>query len=220
MSMFVPDLGPAIGAIRAARAAVPADRSLLVGVSGIDGSGKGFVTDRLVAPLRDRGVRVEPINVDGWLNLPARRFDPARPAEHFYEHGLRLVEMFDRLVLPLQAHRSVRLLAELADATNADTYGPYEYRFTDVDVILLEGIFLFKRAFRDHFDLRLWVDCSFATALDRTVRRGQEGLPPAETVRDFEAIYFPAQRLHFVRDDPRGSAHLVIPNDPDRGDGP
>jgi hypothetical protein len=36
--------------------------------------------------------------------------------------------------------------------------------------------------------------------------RGQEGLPPAETINTFETIYFPAQRKHLARDNPRDAA--------------
>jgi uridine kinase len=42
-----------IEAVLANRRQVPASRSVLVGVSGIDGSGKGYVSDRLAARLRD-----------------------------------------------------------------------------------------------------------------------------------------------------------------------
>ena len=58
-----------------------------------------------------------------------------------------------------------------------------------------------------------WLDCTFATALERALRRGQEGLPPDETIRAYETIYFPAQRIHFARDEPRAGADLVVPND-------
>jgi uridine kinase len=53
--------------------------------------------------------------------------------------------------------------------------------FDNVDLILLEGIFLFKRAHQQRYDFRLWIDCSFKTALERALRRSQEGLPPADT---------------------------------------
>ena len=32
--------------------------------------------------------------------------------------------------------------------------------------------------------------------------------------RRFEAIYFPAQRIHVAQDEPRASADSVLPNDP------
>ena len=51
-------------------------------------------------------------------------------------------------------------------------------------------------------------------ALERALRRGQEGLPPEQVVRAYETIYFPAQRIHFERDEPRSGADLVLGNDP------
>ena len=40
-----------------ARGSVPAERSVLAAVSGIDAAGKGYFTGRLVGALRDKGVR-------------------------------------------------------------------------------------------------------------------------------------------------------------------
>jgi uridine kinase len=205
-------LDEAMAAILVARGRIEPARSALVGISGIDGSGKGYLAARLAEILAGRGQRVATINVDGWLNLPARRFSPVEPARHFYEHAIRFDEMFDQLVLPLRARRTHAVVADFAEET-ATAYRPHTYRFEDVGVILLEGIFLFKRAYRRHLDLALWLDCSFETALERALSRGQEGLPPDETIRAYETIYFPAQRIHFARDEPRGGADLVVPND-------
>src|SRR5204862_6254817 len=89
----------------------------------------------------------------------------------------------------------------------------HRYEFRKLDIVLLERIFLFKPAYRRHFDLTAWVDCSFATALKRAITRCQEGLPPAETIRAFSTIYFPAQRIHFARDNPQEAAAFIIHND-------
>ena len=87
------------------------------------------------------------IGIDGWLNLPPARFDPLNPAAHFYEHAIRFDEMFERLVSPLRDRRSIRLEADWAEET-ATAYRRHVYDFRDVDVILLEGIYLLKRAHR------------------------------------------------------------------------
>jgi hypothetical protein len=42
--------------------------------------------------------------------------------------------------------------------------------------------------------------------------RGQEGLPPQEAKRTFETIYFPAQRIHLARDNPRMAADYIFAN--------
>jgi uridine kinase len=94
-----------------------------------------------------------------------------------------------------------------------------EYRrqvcaFAEVDVILLEGIYLLKRAFQNYYDLSFWIDCSFETALQRAIARGQEGLRPQATIEAYRSIYFPAQEIHFAQDDPRRAATATINNDP------
>jgi uridine kinase len=196
----------------AKRASAHPGRSVLLGLSGIDGAGKGFIGARLQGRLTDAGFRVALINVDGWLNLPATRFSSNQPGEHFYHHALRLGELFRDLVLPLCATRSHRFIAQHVEETATD-YRPRVYEFNDIDMVLLEGIFIFKRAFRPQFDLGCWVDCTFETALERALTRAQEGLPPEETTAAYHTIYFPAQRLHLERDEPRRTADEIIPND-------
>ena len=181
-------------------------------ITGIDGCGKGYVTARIASALQSKGVRAAAINIDGWLNLPNERFDPSNPAEHFYLHAIRFDEMFTRLVLPLRDRRSLRCEADYAEET-ATAYRRHVYEFADTDVILLEGIYLLKRAFQRHYDLSCWIECSFDTALGRAISRAQEGLPPEETVRAYRTIYFPAQEMHFQRDDPKAAATLIVNND-------
>jgi hypothetical protein len=53
---------------------------VLVGMSGVDGAGKGYLAGRLHARLAQAGLRVAMLNVDGWLNLPALRFPPSARA--------------------------------------------------------------------------------------------------------------------------------------------
>ena len=78
-------------------------RSALVAVTGIDGSGKGYVASGLSRVLQEARLRVASINVDGWLNLPSVRFSDATPAQNFYERAIRFDDLFETLVLPLKA---------------------------------------------------------------------------------------------------------------------
>jgi uridine kinase len=213
----VQDVSAVVEAALTRRACHPPAISLLVGLSGIDGSGKGYLAGHLVTALSAHRLKTAAINVDGWLNLPAVRFDARRPGANFYENALRLDDLFARLVLPLRRDRSVRVTMDWVDET-ATASRPYTYQFDDLDIIVLEGAYLFKRAYRGHFDLAAWVDCSWETALERAIARSQESLPPDETVRVYQRVYFPAEEVHFARDDPRGSADLIVPNDPRLGE--
>jgi uridine kinase len=138
-------------------------RSALIAVSGIDGSGKGHVTPRISRVLQGAGLRVALIHADGWLNLPSVRFSQINAAQNFYERAIRFDDLFEGLVLPLKASRRVQLEADFTEET-ALTYRRETYSFDDIDVILLEGIFLLKQQFQQLYDLSIWIDCTFETA--------------------------------------------------------
>ncbi len=194
------------------RGGVPGEHSLLVGISGIDGSGKGYIAGQIEAHLAQRAIASVVINVDGWLNLPEQRFDPKALAENFYQRAIRFDQFFSELVLPLRDQKSIFLVADFVEET-ARQYRKHVYDIKSVGITLVEGIFLFKQAYRSLFDLAIWVECSFPTALARAIERGQEGLTPAKTIAAYETIYFPAQRIHFERDNPRASVDLIYDND-------
>ena len=207
-----PDLESVLDQIAGARRSIDARRSMLVAISGIDASGTGYVTSRLASSSHAQGVRVATINVDGWLNLPAVRLSTIDPAEHFYQHAIRFEEMLSELVFPLRDRKGLHLEADHATETGT-AYGRFVYEFADIDVILLEGIYLLKRAFQRYYDLSVWIECSFATALRRAIARSQEGLSIGETISAYRTIYFPAQEIHLERDYPRGAANLFVDND-------
>ncbi len=98
------DMNEVVARIVRQRAVAPDRRSLLVGLSGIDASGKGFVAKQIEARLAQHSIAAANINVDGWLNLPERRFNSTRPAEHFYENAIRFDELFAKLLLPRCCH--------------------------------------------------------------------------------------------------------------------
>ena len=198
--------------ILSARARAPAEGALLVALSGIDGSGKSAIARRLVAALRAGGTNTALIPLDPWHQPLEIRFSRDDPAEHFYRHAFRFDELFERLVEPLCRQRSVHLEVELTRLPENDRV-VHTYDFRDVEVIVLEGIFLLKRELSSRYDVAFWIECSFETALRRALARNQEGLSEAEIRRDYATIYFPAQRIHLERDDPTSRVDAVVDNE-------
>jgi uridine kinase len=201
-----------VARIEAGRAAISFDRALIVGISGIDGSGKGFVTAQIADRLRKHSLTVTVVGADAWLNVPSVRFNDTNPGLHFYENALRLDQMFSQVISPLRRGRNLKCEVDHL-AETASSFRKHGYEFDQVDVVLVEGIFLFKLDCRHYFDLRIWIDCSFETALQRAIHRGQEGLSPEQTIVAYEKIYFPAQRIHLERDSPIKAADITLPND-------
>ncbi|HSE68760.1 MAG TPA: hypothetical protein VLB12_17335 [Gemmatimonadales bacterium] len=183
----------------------------VIGLSGIDGSGKTSIAAAVARRLEALGTRVALVPLDAWHRPRAERFLGPDPAGYFYRNAFRWEELFGQLIEPLRATRSVDLTV-WAHPIERGSALPRRYRFEAVDLILLEGIFLFKREHRERLDLGWWVDCPFDEALVRARRRNQEGLPEAELVREYREIYFPAQRLHLALDQPAAWANQVLKN--------
>jgi uridine kinase len=120
--------------------------------------------------------------------------------------------LFEQLVDPLVANRSIRL-ATRGIRTDRDAWYDIDYDYADIDVVLLEGIFLFKRALVSRYDLRIWIECSFETALQRALGRNVEDLPADRLVQDYAGVYHASQRHHFMVDDPAAVADLIYVND-------
>jgi len=184
----------------------------LVGVSGIGGSGKGYVASLLQHELVSRGVKVSLLHGDDWLSLPEVKYRDDEPARHYYEHALREREMFDTFVMPLVKNGRVELSYE-AYVERTRSYIAKNVEISNVDVVLLEGILLFRSPYADKFDVKIWVECPFDVALERALHRNQEDLDIEAVTRKYQRIYHPAQRIHLTQDDPIGRADVVIIND-------
>jgi uridine kinase len=185
--------------------------SLLVAVSGIDGSGKTTLSRRLAAQLEALGHRTALIHLDPWHTPPRVRFSADDPGRHFYANAFRFDELFESLIEPLRRARSLRLSIELTRLPENDAF-VHTYDFDDVDVIVLEGIFLLRRELVGRYDLAYWIECPFEVALGRALARNQEGQDEAALRLDYETIYFPAQRIHLAEDRPCSAARAVIDN--------
>ncbi len=181
----------------AARARHPAARTLVAGVSGIDGSGKTLVTRTLVELLRASGAHALHVPSDPWL-APTT---PGEGALERYERSRGHVRLLAEVVRPVADSRT------LPTGGRAGAPGYRRSAWRDVDILLVDGNFLFRRESRGAFDLRLWVDCTAETATERLLAGGDD--PGGVIAR----VTMPAQAIHLACDVPRAAAQLVFVND-------
>ena len=212
MALRMPEASEVVAERLARRAqARSSSGSLLVALSGIDGSGKGYTANLLHGALEGRGVHTAVIHADDWLTPPHHRFGRSPTARHFYENAFRYDEMFANVVTPLRRDGHVDAIREISGRSGF--LQRHTYRYAEVDVVLLEGIFLLRRELLRSYDRTIWIDCTFRTALERALERNQEHLPPEQIEHDYRTIYFPAQRHHSSRDAPWERAGIVVLND-------
>jgi uridine kinase len=183
-----------------------------VAISGIDASGKGYISNLLQKQLEKKSYKVAKINIDPWQNPLPVRLKKENAAENVYENIFRWNDFFEQLIFPLQKNRSICLETK-GIRSDADVYYPLVYNYKNPDIMLIEGIFLFKEKYLPHYDYKLWIECSFKTGLQRAISRNVEKLSREQLIHDYETFYYPAQRLHFEKDDPKGTADTIFFNE-------
>lgn len=183
-----------------------------VAISGIDASGKGYITELLQKELEERKFKVANINIDPWQNPIAVRLRKDKAAENVYENIFRWDQFFCQLIFPLQKDKSIYLESE-GIRSDADIYYQLLYDYSGVDILLIEGILLFKKKYLLHYDYKIWIDCSFETGLKRAMKRNIEKLPADKLIEDYMTYYYPAQHYHFNNDKPKDVCDIVFCND-------
>ena len=183
-----------------------------VAISGIDGSGKGFVAQQLQNLLEENGCRTALVSMDEWQMPKAVALMKENAAENFYHNVFRWNAFFDSFFIPLQKNRSIQLAVKHFSTPN-DEVVIKKYDFSNINILLVEGIFLLKKDLAMFFDYKIWIDCSFETSLKRALQRNQEGLSNLELLNDYNTYYHPAQQYHFEKDEPRKNADTIFINE-------
>jgi len=187
------------------------NRLFTVAISGIDASGKGYVGNLLQQRFVSEGFKVANINIDPWQHPLPVRLRKENAAENIYENIFRWNDFFQQLIFPLQKNKSICLHTK-GIRTDADTYYPLTYNYREIDIMLIEGILLFKKEYVGYYNYKIWIDCSFDTSLERAIKRNVEKLDKKQLIHDYQTYYYPAQRLHFKKDNPTAAADFIFNN--------
>ena len=181
-------------------------KAQIVAISGIEGGGKRALTEKVAAALKLEGIKVAIVHTDDWEASESVRFNIMNSPEEYYLHAYRFDEMIEQLILPLKLFGSIKASVTLDDVMNPRTI---EYDFTDIDIILIEGVYLLQEAYLDLYDYTCWVESDFDAALKRLT--GQNNIEQSQDalVNIFELLVKPAGQYHIYTDNPQGHADSI-----------
>ncbi|MDJ0643763.1 MAG: hypothetical protein QNJ15_13195 [Erythrobacter sp.] len=186
------------------------ESNLIVGISGIDASGKTTLAAKLVEELRLGEMPVCLLSIDDFLSERSiRRAGPDRSLS-YYERGFEWDTFFG-------------LIDEIGRVQRVDTIVPTRCQETDriisrqIDiqpptVVVVEGVFLFKRPYQSLFHLPYWLEIGFFEGLARARARERDWQNYGsleEIDRQYLNRFYPAQSRHFALDDPKSVAVVL-----------
>lgn len=188
------------------------ERPTVVGVDGVDGSGKTTFADRLAAQYAAAERTAHVVHLDDFHNPRTIRYRAGRDSpEGYFFDTYNLRAFMTNVIEPIHGHPP-RLIVSQAFDHRVDR--PVQEQPTEVragEVVIVEGMFLHRDELRSVWDLSVFLDVPFGISVARMAERdGTSSDPEDPSLRRYvegQRIYLstchPAERSTFLIDNSR-----------------
>jgi uridine kinase len=179
----------------------PGER-LIVAVDGLSRAGKTTLVKKLGNLLKNMDISYFILHIDDFIVERSKRYNTGN--DEWYEY---YTLQWD--VLWLEEHlfeklpRSPILRLPFYDS-ETDRQVLKEVAVGNASVIIVEGVFLLRKQWRDVFDYAVYLDCP------REVRFSRESSPAQQNLQKFEQRYWKAEDFYLETEAPMDNADLII----------
>lgn len=192
-----------------------ADRPVIVGINGVDGSGKTTLSINLTDALLAMGVPVCRISVDDFLHPREHRYrrGPQSP-RGYYEDSVDYEAIIEAALKPAFNAEGgpIRCKTKHFDLINNKPVEVFE-DLAENSCLLIEGIFLFRLEIIPFLHIKIFVDADFEAVLNRVMTRDRGSLGDEAAVRSrYERKYIPGQKIYLNEDKPADISDIVVDN--------
>jgi uridine kinase len=153
------------------RSQIPAglDRPAVIAVDGMIGAGKSTAAEQIRQAYDGRAVMV---STDLYILVTRAQWD-----EHLAGGEIRLHEWYDlskirRTLEQIRAGRTFRVDG-LYNLSNGQRDHHLDFDCTDIDAVILEGLFAFHDVFADLIDVKVFLEAPEQLALERARKRDE-----------------------------------------------
>lgn len=183
---------------------------VLVGIDGIDGSGKTTFADELGAVLRSAGRPVVRVSLDDFHHVRAIRYRRGRDSpEGFWLDSYDHSRLRTDVLQPLGPGGSRRYRPFAHDLASDEVVDPEPRTAPAGSVVVIDGLFLHRPELAGVWDFSVFLDVPLAVTTRRMAARdGSDPDPDHPSLRR----YVEGQRLYFAACEPRSTASVIIDN--------
>jgi uridine kinase len=187
------------------------DRAFVIGVTGIDTSGKTQFTEALCQFITSKGYEVQLIRLDDFHNPRKIRCAESNQAKNYYRRSFDIATIVQKLLLPVHMKEEFSVKLALLDLFSDKYEIEKEYSFTKGTIVVFEGVFLFRKELSPYLDYKIFLEIDF----DESKRRAKARDVPLygqEILERYDLKYLPAQRKFLEEYPPLQTADMIINN--------
>ena len=187
------------------------DKAFVVGISGIDVSGKTEFAASFEKFLISKNCRTQLISLDDFHNPRKVRYSGEDQAENYYQRGFDIKTIVEKLLIPVQRRGNFSVRLTLLDLLTDEYKRKKQFSFNQDTIVLFEGVFLFREEFSPHIDYKIFIEVPFEESKNRA-RVRDIPIYGAEVLERYDEKYLPAQRKYLDEYPPSKVADMIIDN--------
>lgn len=181
---------------------------MLIGVNGVDTSGKTIFTNKLSDYLIRRGFSIELIHIDDFHN-PREIRGKDDSAQGYIDNAFDLPKLSNLLKTLKNGPTDIQM--NLLDLDENTFTKKTHFITNDHTVMILEGVMLYRPPLNELFDYKIFLDISFDEVLRRAEIRDVPKYGEAFLQRYIDK-YIPAQKMYLEKFSPKEQSDFVIDN--------
>jgi len=199
LATYVAQLGPKGGPI-------------IVGVTGIDASGKTSMATSLEEELVKLGRPVQTIRLDDYHRPRIDRYrEGISEPEKYYEQSFDIERLSKDVLRPIRDKGGLETSIICLDVAD-DTWSlERQYSVGSDSIVLLDGVFLFRPELSHYVDLMIFLRVDEGVAINRALARNSSALTE-EILRKYQTKYLPAQRTYLAEFPSERNADIILDN--------
>jgi len=186
-------------------------KTLIVGINGVDTSGKTVFTNELTAYLTKQGYPVTKVHLDDFHNPSKIRSAGTCPVTSYLENAFNTDLLVDEILRPIKINNHLNVSLDLLDLESDTHTNHKDYTCNDESIVLLEGVLLFRPAINKWLDFRIYLDITFEDVIRRAVSRDKH-LFGNRVLDKYKEKYIPVQKKYINTHNPIGQADILINN--------
>lgn len=193
-------------------------KPLLVGINGIDGSGKTSIARNVTEYLSDIGKSVITVSIDDFHNPKEKRYTRGSDSpEGYYYDSMNFEEFKNKLLEPIKKALEfpVKVHSKIFDL-HSNKPQNIENSVSEDSIVIIEGVFLFKPDMIDFFDIKIFIDAERKVIIERMIVRDLASDATSLEIDSYRTRikqkYMAGQDIYLSESDPKNKADIVIDN--------
>lgn len=185
---------------------------MVVGVTGMDTSGKSEMTTLLAQELERSGLSVQVVRLDDFHRARSdRHIEGLSEPVQFYEHTFDFERLRNAILKPIRDEGILDTTLVCLDLLEDTWTVEREFLVKSDTIVLLEGVFLFRPDIAHFLDLVIYLQVDEGTVIDRA-RNRDVPIHGEEILEKYESKYLPAQRKYLEEYPAERNADVIIDN--------